>query len=293
MQGALMSERLVTRRGEVGMTLIELLVAVALSSLVLVALGFITQSMFQAKRDLEAYETEKDFYRAEYLIRNILATAVDVANVAAVPTGTPRGWLLSTFSLAPGGGVAPVGIFRREIRAFPFPVAGVPGTVPGAVAANRTSTYSNAGIFYFPPRAKVGTAPYRSGVLFLNFGDPNNPNAAIRADYNNEIISNLVDFRLRDGVIGPGNMLTSVVVEMVYRQFSAKDMHKEKCFLPLNACPDVSTETYVDKKRVFQVLLLNADLGQSSMMPPEVRERTLGRIYFFRMLSPLSLGGAP
>jgi prepilin-type N-terminal cleavage/methylation domain-containing protein len=219
-----------------GFTLLELLVAVALASLVLVSLSFITQTMFTAKRDLESYDAERDMFRAEFLVRSALSTAVDVRKVDSAQTGG-RGWVNTSFAVPDGADIQPVAVFRREVRAFPLPP-----TVPGATG-DTTSLHVNSGIFYIPPRFADGV--YTSGVLFVNFGSEANPTAPVSPSYANEVVANLVRFETSKPQFIPAaehpdnlDILKGFEVELIFRRFVNQSMVRPKCFLSTaGACP--------------------------------------------------------
>lgn len=294
------------KHNQSGMTIMELMVAVALSSMVLVAMGLITQALFAAKRDVEDYETEKDLIRAEYLVRAMALTAVDVQGVTTSPAaGTARGWINTAYTSAVGTGIQAIGAFRREAKSFPYPDL-PPSQDPTPIG---NSKHIGSGIFFIPPQNKTATSPYRSGVLFLDFGNENDATASVAPSYKNEVVANLVSFRTFDGETTPvagRNVLTAFSVELIYRKFRPTGPEKPKCFLPTGCpttVPDI-TEEYYDRRRLFRVLLLNSDLGPSPFGPlipnplnpavnipdPQVRERTLGRVYFYKLTSPLMMG---
>lgn len=288
--------RMQDQRGT-GFSLLELMVAVGLASMVLLSLSFITQAMFTAKRDVETYDSEKDVFRGEYLIRSLFSTAVDVQNRStAGPASGARGWVNTSFSAVDGAEVQPVAVFRRETRAFPMPPS-----APGVAVANQ-SLHVNSGLFYIPPRFQDGI--YTSGVLFADYGREATPDAPVSPGYEDEVIGNLVRFVTSDAQFVRSDehpdgyeALKSFQVELMFRRFVTQSMSRPKCFLSTaGACPyspsdgndQNDTELYRDVRRFFKVLILNADSGPSPFsVNPLVRERTLGRIYFFRMISPL------
>lgn len=268
-------------RSASGFSIMEVLVGVGIASMLLLALGSVLN---MAARDTSQFvdrmDADIEILQMEATLRSVLQTAVDVRGVTAAvpPAANERGWIWRNYSSTVGGPLTALGHFFRENRRFTAP-------------ANGNSEYWRTGIFFQPPSADGR----QSGALFVNLGFPDGGTGNIRADYGSIFLGNIVQLRtleasMVDSSVAGVNSLTGITFEVTLRTFGGKDFTRPRCFFPVtpssNPCVTENLTQGTDLVRRFKVTLFNADMGESANTDTPIRERPLGRVYMFPMMSP-------
>lgn len=280
--GRIISSEVRGRRSRAGFSIMEVMVGVGIASMLMLALGSVLN---MAARDTSQFvdrmDSDIEILQMEATLRSVLQTAVDVRGVTAAvsPSATERGWVWRNYSSAAGGPLTALGHFFRENRRF------------GATPANGNSEYWRTGIFFQPPSADGR----QSGALFVNLGFPDGGVGDIRADYGQVYLGNIVRLRtleasMVDSSVAGVNSLTGITFEVTLRTFIGKDFARPRCFFPVtpssNPCVTENLTQGTDLVRRFKVTLFNADMGESANTDTPIRERPLGRVYMFPMMSP-------
>lgn len=278
-------ERIIQRQShrlssQAGVSLIEVIVGVGIAALVVLALGTVmNMALRDSNQFVDRMDSDIEVLQIESALRSVLQTAVDVRGVTAAvaPGSLAQGWIWRNYTSAPGGALTALGHFYRENRRF------------SATPATGDSQFWSTGIFFRPP----STNGRQSGVLFVDLGLQQGGTGTLRADYGDIHFGNIVRLRTLeastvDSAAAGVNSLTGITFEITYRTFVGKDFTRPRCFLPNvgNACESAGLTMGTDIVRRFKITLFNADMGESANTSTGVRERPLGRIYMFPMMSP-------
>lgn len=288
-------------RGQAGMTATEIMVGTAIAGIIAVILGTTIYTAVGTSREImDRLDTEVDLLRAEAVLRDVLQTAVDVhrrAGGPVAPGAAARSWFLEAYDSNPGDPIVALGHFYREDRKFGSPPVG-------------TSLFKTTAVFFQPPSANGQT----SGVLFVDLGADEGSGIALRPDYGDIHVGNIVDLVVREpwsadtAVTALGfDSLLGITIDITIRYFTTKDSASRRCFLHVPgatpaaqaantraACAARGLVGGHDITRTFRIALFNSDMGPTPSEPvPTIRERGLGRVYVFPLLMPTSSRQAP
>jgi prepilin-type N-terminal cleavage/methylation domain-containing protein len=310
------------RSGVRGFTLVELMVALAISGVtMLVAATLITTlygRYFQVYNRASAMES---LMGAAYNLRQMLGLAVAIQTSTAgfegggsfvVPAAAGSiGYLLEKDTVPPppnttvgsyfdhitdcSGGIGNV----RTVALFARDVGGQGGNGVGAAPIQATSTLMPTGIFYMCPTLTT------SGVLFIDPGTvtPGTSTASLGPSYSKLYFDRLVQLDINNYVTAPvTGTLTSVQISITARSFYGTPTPQQMTWCPaadISAGSNGCTATYIqsmtafrDTTETFQVTFSNQSLKVNPMAPTDTTglnsafQRVTGNIRFFPYALP-------
>lgn len=275
-----------------GFTLTELMIAATIGGILILIISAIAIIGFTQMNSLkDRLAAEENVTRLELLLRQTIGQAVDITGTnityaSPYAVSTRNGGLRASFNwtdMTQGSNWNVIGHFLRE--------SGGSGL--------QTSDDGNMGnlmptaIFYRRPTATT------SGVLFFNLGraitatNPNYP--SMSASYSEPFIDRISLLQMEKNVNVSYNKVTSVRFRVSIRYHEFGSSARVWCPVQnINAATAgcVTTARYRDLQREFTILIRNNLLksaGAAGLTGSTSEERTMGPLYFFRLISPMGM----
>lgn len=277
-------------KGQKGFTLAELVSSLGVFSiLVLLATVLSSWAIYRYYSVRDRMLAEEMAYRAEVAFKSFFSQAVDVNySSGSVPQnlGGQTGRIYHNSVIGSGQGF----LFDQRsdssnwTRVATFYREQSTGLTGGAAASG---SLMKTAIFYREP------TPTTSGVIFFDISSPSSSNALVSPDWGDLYVDRVSTFGMTKFTHSIHNKTTSVEVYLKFRYHSFSGSGT-------NWCPQLDIQsgtsgcgiqtTWRDLEKRFMVVLSNNLMktqGSYTASAVAAEERTLGGLYFFRLVQPL------
>lgn len=270
-------------KSEAGYTLSEILIALAISGMVLISsMSLLISNSNQSAVLMQSLEAESEELRAQTLLQTTLGQAIQLRNwqnndlngyVNAAGFGQIREFDSDLEWNTPPYGTHTLAIFLRDAR---MSTAGVP---PTTVASQIFRT----GIFFQKPTPRTWGVMYfdqGSGAAVAPTQDDANFGGLTRLR-----IFNINVFRAEPTTPLFGAPVTSFEVELVFRRWVGDVPANQRLYCPaafLNTAPCLATGSHKDISRSYKIIVRN-NILQASLSGPR-GARLYDQIHFFAPL---------